>query len=349
MHSKELLVLAVYQSLGGVCIAGMTMEPDPVAGLRWVRPVREGGHVLPGDITTSGGVLLRPFDVVELNLLRPQPTPPHGEDWITDFVQRRPRVVRRLEGERRASFLHKYQDGDPHQVLDCHERSLCLLQPDWIKGCFRLDAYSGKFEARMGFGLDGKNYTGSYVKGGLPVTDLKWRALGRTWLPEDGGWTEFDAGDLEARFGIEEIYLAVGLTRLSVVGAGQSSSASTPYPTTKRMWIMTTSEHQASALSVATTVGGSMSEDILPTLGIAPADVPSLPAPDRSKLIGYLLRWQHYGAARRCLQQLLVTDSHLVSVYDNLARVYIAENRPQKAVEMMHRRHARGYPTLPGH
>jgi hypothetical protein len=37
--------------------------------------------------------------------------------------------------------------------------------------------------------------------------------LGRAWLPEEGGWAEFDAGDLEARYGIQEIYLAVGLTR----------------------------------------------------------------------------------------------------------------------------------------
>ena len=45
--------------------------------------------------------------------------------------------------------------------------------------------------------------------------------------------------------------------------------------------------------------------------------------PQRS-LISYLLRWEHHDAARRCLQQLLVTHSRLVSVYDNLARVYLA-------------------------
>jgi hypothetical protein len=213
MPVKETLVLAVTRMLGGVCIAGMTTDPDPISGLRWVRPVREGGHVLIGDITTAEGVMLRPFDVVEFNLLRPQPSPPHGEDWITDFVQHRPHIVRRLEGERRARFLHRYLDCDPHQVLDWHERSLCLLEPDWIKGCFRLDAYSGKFSARLGFGHGGKRYAGSYAEGGLPVTDLKWRALGRTWLPQDGGWTEFDADDLEARLGVEEIYLAIGLTR----------------------------------------------------------------------------------------------------------------------------------------
>jgi hypothetical protein len=61
--------------------------------------------------------------------------------------------------------------------------------------------------------LAGRSYRGSYAQGGLPVTDLKWRALGRAWLPEDGGWTEFDDGDLQSRFGIEEVYLAIGLTR----------------------------------------------------------------------------------------------------------------------------------------
>ena len=213
MPVKETLMLAVTRMLGGVCIAGMTTEPDPVTGLRWVRPVREAGHVLLGDIATAEGVMLRPFDVAELNLLRPQPMPPHSEDWITDFVKCRPRIVRRLEGDRRARFLHRYLDADPLQVLDCHERSLCLLKPDWIKGCFRLDAYSGKFESRLGFGLNRRTYRGSYAKGGWSVTDVKWRALGRAWLPEDGGWTEFEAGDLEVRFGIQEIYLAVGLTR----------------------------------------------------------------------------------------------------------------------------------------
>jgi hypothetical protein len=90
MPIQETLILAVTKMLGGVCIAGMTTEKDPVTHLKWVRPVREHGHVLLGDITT---------------------------------------------------------------------------------------------------------------------------AEGRAWLPKDGGWTEFDAGDLETRLGIQEIYLALGLTR----------------------------------------------------------------------------------------------------------------------------------------
>lgn len=213
MSTTEILILAVTRMLGGMCIAGMTNEPDPVTGLRWVRPIREHGHVLLGDITTPDGKVLRPFDVAEFSLLRPSPLPPHIEDWITEFVRHRPRVVRRLEGERRAGFLRKYLDAAPRQVLEGQQRSLCLIKPNWVKGSFRLDRYSGHFDARLSFGLHGRSYRGSYAKGGLSVTDLKWRALGRTWLPEDGGWTDFDAGDLEVRFGIQEIYLAVGLMR----------------------------------------------------------------------------------------------------------------------------------------
>jgi hypothetical protein len=190
----------------------MTTDPDAVTGLGWVRPAREHGHVLLGDITTAGGDVLRPFDVAEFDLLRPRPEPPHTEDWVTDF-RHRPRVVRRLEGQRRAGFLRKYLDSAPRQVLEGQQRSLCLIKPDWVKGSFRLDGYSGKYDARLAFGLQGRTYRGPYAKGGHSVTDVKWRALGRAWLPPDGGWTEFEAGDLEARLGIREIYLAVGLTR----------------------------------------------------------------------------------------------------------------------------------------
>ncbi len=213
MPIQPILLLAVTKMLGGVCLAGMSTEPDPITGLRWVRPVREHGHVLLGDVTTPDGAVLQPFDVVELNRLRPREMAPHVEDWITDFVRHQPRVLRRLEGERRAAFLRKYLDTAPGEVLVSQQRSLCLIRPEWVKGCFRLDGYSGLFEARLAFGLDGKPYRGSYAKGGIAVTDLKWRALGRAWLPADGGWTEFTAGDLEARLGIREVYLAVGLTR----------------------------------------------------------------------------------------------------------------------------------------
>jgi ATP-dependent DNA helicase RecQ len=83
-----------------------------------------------------------------------------------------------------------------------------------------------------------------------------------------------------------------------------------------------------------------MPDDILATLELAPADVPALSAKARNALITYLLRWGHPDAARRCLQQLLATHSHLVSVYDNLVDAYLALDRPDLALEIVDRRHA---------
>ena len=213
MPVQPTLILAVTRMLGGVCIAGMTTEPDPVTVLRWVRPVRDHGHVLLGDVTTREGEVLRPFDVAELHLVRPRSEAPHTEDWITDFVQHRPRVIRRLRRDRRATFLAGHVDKAPREVLNTQGRSLCLIKPDWVRGAFRLDGYSGQFDARIAFGLEGHEHLGSQAKGGVSVTDIKWRALGRTWLPEEGGCIDFDDADLKARLGAEEVFLVTGLTR----------------------------------------------------------------------------------------------------------------------------------------
>jgi ATP-dependent DNA helicase RecQ len=83
-----------------------------------------------------------------------------------------------------------------------------------------------------------------------------------------------------------------------------------------------------------------MPDDILASLQLTPADVPDLPAKARTTLIAYLLRWEHYDAACRCLQQLLATHSHLVSVYDSLARAHLGLGQPKRGVEIMRRRHA---------
>jgi ATP-dependent DNA helicase RecQ len=83
-----------------------------------------------------------------------------------------------------------------------------------------------------------------------------------------------------------------------------------------------------------------MPDDILSMLNLDPAEVPDLSPRARQSLVAYLLRWEHYHAALRCLQQLLVTHSHLVSVYDSLVRTYLAQDRADLALEVMGRRHA---------
>ena len=207
------LILAVAKALSGLSVAGMTAHHEKVTGLRWVRLIRERASIQMADLATHEGRILRPFNVVDLKLLQHHPTPPLIEDWITDFESERPHILRRLEGERRWRFLQGHCDPNPRHVLDSQQRSLCLIKADSVTGSFRRRPDSAAIDARLRFETAGRTYRGSYVKGGLAVTDLQWLALGSRWLPEDGGWTEFDEDMLLARYGIKEIYLVVGLSR----------------------------------------------------------------------------------------------------------------------------------------
>ena len=220
MPLQEVLVLAMTHMLSGICTAGFTREPDPITGLRWVRPVRDFDTLQPGDMSDADGRLVQCGDVVELNLLAPRPEPPHVEDWLTDFIHHRPRLLRRLEGEKRAPFFARYLDRAPEDVLIHHTRSLCLVQPEQVWASFSLDAYSGKYEARMGFVLPGfEAHPRATSRRGVSVTDLKWRAVGREWLGEQDdpsgrrGRLALDHDALCERLSAEAIYLAVGLSR----------------------------------------------------------------------------------------------------------------------------------------
>ncbi len=214
MPRQEVLILAMTKMLAGICAAGFTHDSDPVTGLQWVRPVREGSTLLPGDVSDAGGRLLQCGDVAELDLIAPRPNPPHVEDWLTDFIHHRPRVVRRLEGDKRARFFARYLDRAPEDVLLTHTRSLCLVQPEHVWASYWRDAYSGKYEARMRFVLPGDaNHPRATGRRGVSVTDLKWRALGQAWLGQNGGSLALDHDALRERLGAEAIYLAVGLSR----------------------------------------------------------------------------------------------------------------------------------------
>ncbi len=214
MPVQEVLLLAMTRMRSGICAAGMTREPDPVTGLRWVRPVRDFETVLPGDMADEAGRLFQCGQVVTLNLLIPRPDPPHVEDWLADFVHHRPRCVRCLEADRREAFFAEHLDRAPEEALTTQKRSLCLVEPERVRATFSLDAYSGKYEARMGFVLSGKaGHPRALSPKGAPVTDLKWRALGRDWLSAGSDCLTLDHAELLSRLNCHKLYLAVGLSR----------------------------------------------------------------------------------------------------------------------------------------
>ncbi len=215
MATQELLILALTQMRSGICVAGFTREPDPVTGLRWVRPVRDFDTVLPGDMTDANGYAFQCCDVIALNLVAPRPCPPHVEDWRADFACPRPRLLRRLEGDRRAEFFAARLDRAPEDVLVHQTRSLCLVQPDKVWAEFSLDAESGKYEARMGFTLPGvPDHPRAASPHGASVTDLRWRDLGRTWLAEGDRSLKFGHDALFAQLDCQSLYLVIGLSRL---------------------------------------------------------------------------------------------------------------------------------------
>lgn len=217
MPPKEVLIMAMTRMRSGICTAGFMAGDDPPGGLAWVRPVKEHGALLLGDMTDAAGRVVRMGDVVELALVRPRPVPVHQEDWVAEFIRHRPRLLRQLTGDRRAEFLAGHIDPAPEEVLTAHRRSLCLVQPAAVTALFLLDRQTGKYEARLAFRLEGCAGAAAGPHN-FPVTDLAWRALGRRWLAEAGDAASqvrlaLDEDELRRRLPATAIYLSLGLSR----------------------------------------------------------------------------------------------------------------------------------------
>ena len=73
MPPKEVLIMAMTRMRSGICTAGFITADDPPGALVWVRPVKEYGSLLLGDMTDAAGRVVQVGDVVELALRRPRP------------------------------------------------------------------------------------------------------------------------------------------------------------------------------------------------------------------------------------------------------------------------------------
>jgi hypothetical protein len=201
----DLLILAVARMQSGVCIAGVS--PDgPLGSPVWVRPVKPFGTLRPDDIRYGDEALMQPWDVAALALARPRPRPPHHEDVETDFLRQRPLLRGRVEQAQRSAWLERLAEEDPHAVWAAQRRSITLFRPPTVSATFAFDAYSERYEARLHWPRCGR-------PDGLPVTDLKWRALGRRLTAEGAPELHLDEAALRSRFGFEVFYLVLGLSR----------------------------------------------------------------------------------------------------------------------------------------
>jgi ATP-dependent DNA helicase RecQ len=81
-----------------------------------------------------------------------------------------------------------------------------------------------------------------------------------------------------------------------------------------------------------------MTSDILDTLGLTDDDVIRLDSRNRSRLLSFLLRWNHLETLHRCLDLLIPRHPHLVSLLDLRARALQAEEAHPQAEQVMRER-----------
>lgn len=191
-------LLAVTRMLSGFCLAGVDAEG------RWIRPVKRFGTLTLADVSYRDRTLMRPFDRVQLEIEAGRPDPPHVEDRVCELLRPRPELVGQLAGAERSDLVRRLAEADAAPLLR-GERSLTLVDASDASATFALDAYSGKYEARLSLPRLGARP--------LACTDLRWRALGRGLLPATGGSRELASEALHDLLGTRELYAAIGLGR----------------------------------------------------------------------------------------------------------------------------------------
>ena len=202
---EKIALLAVTKLGGALCLAGVNNQRE------WVRPVRLDPGDWPlfdkNDITDKNGKTVAALNnVIALNLLRPVPAPgePHVEDWEYDRTLK-PMLVKTLNDRERLGLLRSLIEKDPDGVIEKKTRSLCLVEPEALIHADFSSVRRAKYKPELAFRLGGKELC-------FPVTDIHWRALGRT-LAEKRAQGILREKELQSALGYKKIFLTLGLTR----------------------------------------------------------------------------------------------------------------------------------------
>ena len=81
-----------------------------------------------------------------------------------------------------------------------------------------------------------------------------------------------------------------------------------------------------------------MTGKILAELEITPQQTVGLAGNQRSRLLNFLLRWEHVEEVHACLDALIPVNPKLVSLLDLRARAFLAQDRPDDALPVMQER-----------
>ena len=159
-----------------VCIAGYDFSNRV-----HIRPVIPYEGIHEYFLFEGGKLIIKPFAIIEFNLLRHIPNPPHSEDWEVN-TDVRPKLVRNLSESGKKEFLNFIKDDAVNSIFgaDIHEQryikagegncSLGTIKSNSIQSVKYSLNYSGGYDYRITFTDDTKAIYD------LPVTDLAFRA-----------------------------------------------------------------------------------------------------------------------------------------------------------------------------
>ena len=198
---------------GRVCVAGCDEEG------KCVRPVLPHPGIHESSLYSGGQPTIFPVAVVEYNLSRHVPQPPHVEDW--EYAPGSARFIERVDENRcRAVLAHSLYDDVP-AVFDTpilHERghfvmrgmgsrSMGTIKPQRVSWIAHEETPDGRWKYRLRFA----DWSSSIWE--LTVTDLTWRYYvdhQRTQLKRSPAWI---GADLRRTLDNRECYLRLGLAR----------------------------------------------------------------------------------------------------------------------------------------
>jgi hypothetical protein len=195
---------------GRVCIAGY--DENHVC----IRPVSPQIGIPEKILVRDHKPVVYPFALIELDLLRPKPQPPHTEDYDFDpesLIHIQPIADRRrvlkwsLFKSVEEVFGQPIHHGPGSYVMDCQgRRSLGTIKPEQILEAKYTQDGEGAWDYRLEFD-DAKNN-----RCRLKITDLTWQYYCRSLRGEDHD-PEKIAAELTERLKKAEVYLRIGLAR----------------------------------------------------------------------------------------------------------------------------------------
>jgi hypothetical protein len=196
-----------------ICLAGYLSDDT------CVRPIFRSGHLMEDWLRVKGQVVVRPFALVEFDLHKNTPHPPHSEDWVIDSHHRIQRGM--LTAEQRRQFLSRIADESVASIFGAGlsyemgwyvmaghgKRSLGTI---WPKHGWEV-SYTlrgmGKWDYRITF-TDPANQ-----RYNLSVTDLAFRYLLDTWRVREKLSPTKAAQRLTGLLQQAEVVLRIGMAR----------------------------------------------------------------------------------------------------------------------------------------